>query len=607
MKVLVFNVGSSSLKFAVFNMLHNEKALLEGNYQRFHRGQCQRSYVKNGETMTENIPLGSVAGAIANVPGLLNELGLGDFDAVGHRIAHGGDQFQHAVLIHDDILEGIENCTPLAPLHNPSNLIAVRLARGLWPTVPHVAVFDTAFHQSIPHKAYTYALPKEWQDIGLRRYGFHGTSHQYVSQCAAKYVDRHIGDLKIISCHLGSGASVCAIDQGLSLDTSMGMTPLEGLVMGTRSGDIDPGLFGYLKRSLGLSVEQIEESLYKESGMQALTGTEDLRDIEKKRLTGDINAQLALDIYAYRVKKYIGAYAAAMNGLDILLFTGGVGENSSLMRRLIAENFEFLHLYLDHKKNQSASFAQVPIQEISTSDSKIKVLAVQTEEQWMIAREVQSVLEPCDHHFDLNIPVSVSARHLHLCQEDVEVLFGQHYQLRKKKDLMQSEAWVAEETVELVGPEGSFDHVRILGPARSSTQIEISRIDALKLGMNPPVRSSGVLHDTPKVLLKGPAGELETNGLILASRHIHMNTDDAIKMNLKEGDYVDVRIKGDYQEGVLTRTRIFTKKTYVTEMHIDTDEAKLVGIAKPSKKNTDPVSKIYQGKIKRRLPRGLSE
>jgi len=444
-----------------------------------------------------------------------------------------------------------------------------------------VAVFDTAFHHTIPARAYTYAVPKEWRDTGLRRYGFHGTSHKYIALRIAKELSCPVTDLQIISCHLGNGASVCAVNRGFSIDTSMGMTPLEGLVMGTRSGDVDPGMFAYLGRECGLEVQAIENRLYKDSGLKALAGTHDMREIEQKAADGDEDAQLAINVYAYRARKYIGAYAAAMGGLDVIAFTGGIGENSASMRRRICDKFEFLGLHLDDDNNQTVSLKGFEAPQVQTFDSRIKVIVTQTCEQYMIAQETRHLLSQrniISAQKSWHIPVAVSARHMHLSQKDVEKLFGKGHQLTHLRDLIQTEGWATEERVEVVGPKGSLKNVRILGPARERTQIEVSKTDTFTLGIEAPIRPSGKLDNTPVVKLRGSTGEIETNGLIIAARHIHMSPEDAIRMGLKDGDYVDVRLGAGGRGTVFTNTLIRVKEGYVTEMHIDTDEANAAGI-----------------------------
>ncbi len=367
MRILVINAGSSSVKFGVFdNGAHIFKYSLDG--------------------------LEHIEPALEKIPGILKENGYKNFDAIGHRIAHGGEVFREACIIDSKVISAIESCVPLAPLHNPPNLAGIRIAQKSWPDLPQVAVFDTAFHQTMPQKAITYAVPQEWRDLGLRRYGFHGTSHKYVMQRVAEELSKSPEDLRIISCHLGNGASICAIDKGMSVDTSMGMTALEGLVMGTRSGDVDPGLFAFLYRTQGLTADQIEKSLYSESGLKALAGSNDMRVIEDKAADGDKKAQLALDIYAYRVRKYIGAYAAVMDGADVLAFTGGIGEHSVAMRKRICEGLDFMGLDFDEKKNAAVKLDGFEAPQIQKDNAKVKVIVTQTREQWMIAREAENIL-----------------------------------------------------------------------------------------------------------------------------------------------------------------------------------------------------------------------
>lgn len=366
MRILVINAGSSSVKFSVFDTASGE--------------QCFKSEIER---------VRSIQDALEAIPPALAKAQQNVIDAIGHRVAHGGSVFENATLITAEVIADIEACVPLAPLHNPPALAGIAMTRRIWPDVPQVAVFDTAFHQTIPEFAFTYAVPEEWRKAGLRRYGFHGTSHRYIMERIAEELKTHAKDLRIISCHLGNGASVCAIKNGCSIDTSMGMTPLEGLVMGTRSGDVDPGVFTYLHREFQLSVEQIEDSLYHKSGLAALSGLgNDMRDIEKKASAGDNQARLAIEVYTYRVRKYIGAYAAAMNGIDVIAFTGGIGENSALIRKAVCNGFEFLGLSFDDDKNTKVKLVGYEAPQIQHTTSKVKVLVTQTREQWMIAKEV---------------------------------------------------------------------------------------------------------------------------------------------------------------------------------------------------------------------------
>ncbi|GAB4391304.1 MAG: hypothetical protein Tsb005_00540 [Gammaproteobacteria bacterium] len=582
MKILVFNAGSSSLKFGVFDMTLRDSRIFKGEFERFQNGKCVLHFRQGGVQSSEQQrveQLADINAAICRLPDILNAFGYTKFDAMGYRIAHGGEKFHKAMLIDDSVLTHIESCTPLAPLHNPAHIATIRLGRQLWPNIPHVAVFDTAFHHTIPEHAYTYAVPKAWRDHGVRRYGFHGTSHKYVALRAAEALQRPVTELKIISCHLGNGASVCAINRGFSVDTSMGMTPLEGLVMGSRSGDVDPGIFSFLQRELGLDIEAIETALYTQSGMQALAGSRDLRDIEAKAMEGDLDAQLAINIYAYRVRKYIGAYMAVMGGVDALVFTGGIGENSASMRRRICDRLGFIGLHLDDVKNGSVKLQGAEVLQIHAVDSAIQVLVTQTAEQWMIAKEVQQLLVKQTLEKAWHIPVAVSARHAHLSQTHVEILFGKNHRLTKQRDLAQPEGWAAAEMIEIIGPKGSLKNVRVLGPTRDRTQIEVSKTDTFALGLEAPVRPSGKLENTPTVILRGPCGEVKTDGLIIAARHIHMNSADAVRMGLHHNDYVDIRLGDEKRAVVFTNTLIRVKDTFTTEMHIDTDEANAAGIA----------------------------
>lgn len=581
MKILVVNCGSSSLKIGVFECGDTATELLKATYDRFADGSCSYKISKDGTIQTGQASFGDIASALAALPDILARNGVTQLEAVGHRIVHGGETFRSTTILDAPTIKAIEDLTPLAPLHNPANLQAVCIATEVWPHLPQVAVFDTAFHSTNPPRATTYAVPKAWRDAGLRRFGFHGTSHKYVAIRAAEEIGAPIRDLQIISVHIGNGASVCAVNHGESMDTSMGMTPLEGLVMGTRSGDVDPGLFGFLSRQLGVSIAEIEDALYSESGLKGLTGSSDMRDIEIRAAEGDGEAQLAIELYAYRVRKYIGAYAAAMGGLDAVIFTGGIGENSPSMRRRICDGLDFMGLKLDHDRNQSVELANHAAPQIQTYGAKVQILVTETAEQLMIARETAAALAP-EASAPEPIPVAVSARHVHLSRSAVDALFGVGYQLTPDIPLRQPGQWAARERVELEGPKGRLERVAILGPERSRTQIEISRTDGFALGIDPPVRDSGKLDGTPMVRLIGPAGSLDTDGLIVAARHIHTNPEDAKRLGLKNGMLVDVYI-GDEERGlVFGKTLVRVSAKAVTEMHIDTDEANAADIRNSS-------------------------
>lgn len=572
MRILVFNAGSSSLKLGVFDIAAAEIHLFKATLDRFAAGRCVLRFAAGPREGHRDEAIGSLEAAIAAVPRLLEEFGIGAIEVVGHRVVHGGTAHDGPATIDDALLAHLETLTPLAPLHNPANLEGIRLARAIWPGLPQVAVFDTAFHLTSPPAAHTYAVPAEWRAAGLRRFGFHGTSHKYVAQRAAEEIGARVEDLQIVSCHLGNGASVCAINRGRSMDTSMGMTPLEGLVMGTRSGDVDPGLFGYLHRGLGLGIADIEDALNGRSGLLALAGTPDMREVERLAAEGDAAAQLAIDVFAYRARKYVGAYAAAMGGIDALVFTGGIGENSPSMRRRICDGLHVIGLSLDYDRNQRVELTGHAAPQIQAYGSRVRVIVTETAEQLMIAREAAQLLSR-RQQAAIRIPVAVSARHVHLSAAALAALYGEGQALTLDRPLSQPGQFAAKEMVRVVGPKGALERVRVLGPLRGRTQIEVSRTDSFALGIEVPVRASGQIDRTPRVLLEGPAGRYETDGLIIAERHIHTNPQDAARLGLADGQYVSVRIE-DAERGLeFGRTLVRVSDPAFTEMHIDTDEA----------------------------------
>lgn len=576
MRILIFNAGSSSLKFGLYDIGETEVLRVKGGFDRFRDGACDLKLTVDGARHDATLPLADLGAAIAAVPGLLAAHGMDGIGAIGHRIAHGGAHFAGPAVLDEATLAQVAALTPLAPLHNPANLAAIRLAMQVWPALPQVGVFDTSFHLSAPDFATTYAVPQAWRDAGLRRFGFHGTSHKYVALRAAEVIGQPLDRLQIVSCHLGNGASVCAINRGRSMDTSMGLTPLEGLVMGTRSGDVDPGLFGFLSRELGLGVEQVETALYNDSGLKALTGGADMRDAEDRAAAGDAAAQLAIEIYAYRARKYIGAYAAAMGGMDALVFTGGIGENSASMRRRICDGLEFMGVTLDHDRNGRLDLSGRAAPELQVWGGRVRVIVTETQEQLQIARESVAALRAAAPPVQVSVPVAVSARHVHLSPDHVQALFGGP--LTPEFDLRQPGNYAAHQRVRVEGPKGGFDNVRVLGPSRGRTQVEVSRTDTFALGIEAPVRLSGDLDGTPRVRLVGPAGVVETDGLIIAARHIHMHPDDAARRGLRDRQEVEVRVTGTGRDMTFSDVIIRVQPNAFTEMHIDTDEANAAGI-----------------------------
>ena len=395
MNILVINCGSSSIKFQLLDMLGNNP-LINGALEKIGSND---SHLK---LKYENIDDLEIAVKItAHNEGLeyiLNFLvnskykiidSLSEIDAIGHRIVHGGEKFKESVLITDAVIDEVTACIPIAPLHNPPNLYGIKICRALMPNTPQIAVFDTAFHQTIPTKAFLYGLPYElYQKYGIRRYGFHGISHQYVAQTAAQKMHKELASLKLITCHLGNGASVTAINGGKSIDTSMGFTPLQGLTMGTRSGEIDPAIVPFIMEHEDMTAKQIYRYLNNQSGVLGISGlSSDFRDLETAAVKGDKRADIALDVFTYQVRKFIGSYIMALDGLDAIIFTAGIGENSPYIRNKITSKLDYLNIYLDSQKNIYGPKAR----EISTVASSAQLWIVPTNEELMIARETQNI------------------------------------------------------------------------------------------------------------------------------------------------------------------------------------------------------------------------
>ena len=403
MNVLVINAGSSSLKYQLLNPATG--ALLA-------KGLCERIGIDGKFTYKpqlegkEAIKAADVAMPTHNeaIAAVLNALvdekngvigSMKEIDAVGHRVVHGGEKFAKSVVITDEVMAAIEECNPLAPLHNPANIIGIKACQQLMPGVPMVAVFDTAFHQTMPPVAYTYALPYEYYEKDkVRRYGFHGTSHKYVAHKAAEYLEEPIERLKLITCHLGNGSSIAAVDQGKVVDTSMGMTPLAGLMMGTRCGDLDPSVVNYLKYTLNITGHELDEILNKKSGLLGISGvSSDKRDVEEAAEAGNKRAQLASDMLNYQIKKTIGSYIAAMGGVDAIVFTGGIGEHDADSRAKICHHMDWLGIRIDTDKNRDAHKQKEDVVEVTAWGARVRTLIIETNEELMIARDTKEVIE----------------------------------------------------------------------------------------------------------------------------------------------------------------------------------------------------------------------
>jgi acetate kinase len=573
MQILVLNCGSSSVKADVINPVSQQK-ILSVCAERI-KEQALLEFSDGSRIEAAGSGFDKVLSELFNY--LKEKLGPDALHGVGHRVAHGGSQFHQPVRITEEVERAIEDLGALAPLHNPVHLRGIRLARAAFPDLPHVAVFDTAFHHTLPRRAHTYALPTELMEKhGLRRFGFHGTSHQYVAQVAAQHLGRDYRELRIITCHLGSGASVCAIEYGRSVETSMGMTPLEGLVMNTRSGDIDPGILLWLAEQENMSIQDLDQLLNRESGLKGLSGQSgDMRDIMDRATHGDERCRLAIQVFTHRVRKYIGAYAAIMDGVDAIVFTGGIGENSPVIRQRIAQRLDYMGALLNEDHNLDIRLSdKKPAGIFSSAHSRVALLAVRTDEQLAIARKTRALIEDRDKVNTLPaIPVAISARHVHLTQEAVETLFGKGHQLTLRRWLKQPGQFAAEESVTLVGPKNRIERVRILGPCRNINQVEISRTDEFTLGIDAPVRESGKIENSPGIRLEGPAGSLKLEqGVICAWRHIHMHPDDAEKFGVQDADIVEVAVGAGPRQLVFGNVLVRVSPNFVLEMHIDTDE-----------------------------------
>ena len=386
--ILVLNCGSSSLKGAVLNS-ENGDVLLSCLGEKLNLADAYITFKVNGQK--ERVDLSATpnhTGAVGAMLEKLKAMGLeSQIGAIGHRVVSGGEEYSESVLIDDSVMAAIEKCIPLAPLHNPANLLGIRAAQDIFKGLPNVAVFDTAFHQTMPEHAYMYAIPRKfYRDLGLRRYGFHGTSYRFVAEEAANVLGADKNNLKLVIAHLGNGASITAVRNGKSMDTSMGLTPLEGLVMGTRSGDVDPSIFSFLADNLKLSTQQITDILNKESGLMGISElSSDCRVIEEESLNGHEGAVLALEMFSYRLAKYVASMAVAAGGLDALVFTGGIGENSDIIREKVLNYCEFLGFSVDKEANTAARFGKAGV--ITAAGSKVKAVVIPTNEELMIAQD----------------------------------------------------------------------------------------------------------------------------------------------------------------------------------------------------------------------------
>jgi len=584
--ILVLELGSSWLGYGLLDASRPGHRV-RGRVDRIGEGQARHSWRRAGDGHDEVVVAADHGAALAAVLARLvtrEGADLGDLSrisAIGHRVAHGGARFSQPAVVDDAVIAEIEDLGGLTPPDNRLALAGIRACRTLLPGIPQVAVFDTAFHHTVPEHAAVYAIPHSLgEQHHLRRYGFQGIAHKYVAQRAAAHLSRSFGDLRIISCHLDDQASVCAIDHGRSVETSMGMTPLEGLVMSTRSGDVDPGLLLQLMTRHGRTPAELDRLLDQQSGLLGLSGISgDMAELTAAAAAGHERARLAISAFCHRVKKYVGAYVAVLGGVDVLVFTGRIGQGSEWIRARACQGLSAMGLVVDEMLNRAPVTDPDAVRPISDPSAPVKVLVVPTDEQAMIAREtvdtlgLSGITEVIRRREDLPIPVNTSAHHAHLCQVHVEALFGPGHQLTRRSDLQQPGQFACEEAVTLVGPKGSVERVRILGPTRKESQVEISRTEEFKLGIDAPIRASGDVNGSPGLTLRGPQGEVKLErGVICAMRHIHASPEDAMQFALRDRDVVRVRIPGERSltfGDVLVRVH----PDFKLEMHIDTDEA----------------------------------
>jgi acetate kinase len=590
-KLLVLNVGMSQIRFGLYDTqkdgtdVHGKIEQRDGKQTRITVGVGNRTKVFERPPF----PLPDLFKVIQESTQLMGDAFAffpHEVVAIGHRVVHGGSKYSSSVVITPGVISDIDALSTFAPIHNPANLNGIREAMAQFPSVPHVAVFDTAFHQSLPTYAYLYGLPYElYKKDGIRRFGFHGTSHRYVLLKAAEVLKRPLGEMELVSCHLGIGASMCAIDHGRSVDTTMGMTPTDGLIMSSRSGSIDPAVMIHLMQQHNMSPDQLLKLINSESGLLGISGiSNDIHEIEAAANEGHHRALLAHKAFCYQIRKTIGAYVAAMGGIDVLAFTGSIGETSSAVRSLACQSLGYMGIRLDEEKNRNLGKLNASHAIISTDDSPVAIMVVAKDDGRLVAWETLRAIErnqiilAIKNQGDEPIPIEISAHHVHLSQTDVELLFGPGHQLTPEHDLSQPGQFACKEKVHLVGPKGRIANVRVLGPTRKETQVEIAMTEQFKVGIQAPIRESGDLANTPGITLEGPAGSAHIpRGVICAQRHIHMPPEDAARFRVRDKYVVRVKVQGD-RELIFGDVVVRVNPSYRLAMHIDTDEGNAANI-----------------------------
>ena len=585
MRLLAVSCRQDDVRYAYFDTT-SETALAWGRVNGlggpraagFHRGPQGERRIAPAAATHEAALQAALAMLTEESGGLIRS--AADLSAVGHCVRHGGAKFNGPVIIDAETKAEILRLADLAPLDNPYNLLGIETCERLAPGVPQVAVFDTAFHLTMPQAACRYALPADLTDGGaLRRFGCHGISHEGAARAAAAHLGAPFDALRIITCHLGAGASMTAIDHGRSVDNTMGFTPLEGLVMATRPGDVDPGLILHLVRRRGVPADELYRRLFTESGLLGLSGiSSDVLVLTEAADRGNPAALLAVQVFCQRGRKYLSAYVGLLGGVDAIVFTGGVGENGPGTRARICQGLEWMGIVLAERLNRAATVGPGQVVEISARQSRARVLVVGSDEERTIIRHTVRALSHARVTEVMRtkqrpIPIGISSHHVHLTPPHVEALFGPGHTLTWFADLTQPGQYACQEQVSLIGPKGRIDRVRVLGPVRPESQVEIARTEEFKLGVDAPVRLSGDLDGTPGLTLEGPAGEVRLErGVICARRHVHMSPEDALEFAVRDHDAVRVRVPGD-RSLIFGDVIVRVDPNFRLDMHIDTDEA----------------------------------
>jgi acetate kinase len=587
MRVLALSCRRNDLRYSYFDTT-SEQPLAHGEVTGIGAADGHGLHTHSSAQGTWQQPVqgldheGAVAAAVraltAPFGGVLGS--AAELSVVGHRVVHGGVHYNGPALVDAEVKAEIRRLAALAPLDNEHNLRGIEACEKLLPKIPQVAVLDTAFHLTIPPAAHSYALPREYaDDPDLRRYGFHGISHEGAARAAAAALGVSFESVRIISCHLGLGASLTAIDHGRAVDNTMGFTTLEGLVMSTRCGDVDPGLLLYLLQRDQTPIPEMTKRLFTASGLLGLSGVSgDVLQIMEAADRGDARAMLALQVFCHRARKYLAAFVGVLGGVDVVVFTGGVGENAGGARARICQGLDWMGIALDEARNRTAQVKPGQAVEISLPQSRARVFVVGGDEEHTIAcKTVQALshkrVTDVIRDRPRPIPIGVSAHHLHLTQPDVEALFGPGHTLTWHSDLTQPGQYACKEQVNLIGPKGRIERVRVLGPVRPESQVEIARTEEFKLGIDAPIRLSGDLRGTPGIVLEGPAGQIKLDhGVICAMRHIHMSPTDAMEFALRDHDVVRIRTSGE-RSLVFGDVVVRVHPDFRLDMHIDTDEA----------------------------------